>query len=256
MAKSKMLRAPQANEDRRIDNFVGFMQPYMLAATPGPKSGYALGPGIYSLGTRANVPFVRVVCGGFDKTISWGELVEIPSGDRGVLVNASYHAGNVWLNKGEEAGAMPSRISFATQIIPVNPALPLGVVRTRDFVDCRRARQVWLIGRFNTILENASYSVIGEYVVGRNGDLQDVITTQAFDINRYQNTFLGSPTNQRFIPIGYNADNIAGDTTQLLPHALFERAYFTIPDLSLWQENAEPGDGVDRECIYTIEYVR
>lgn len=84
---------------------VGFVQPQVPSQTQ-------LGPGVYSLSKRSNVPFVALVgSSGYRKVISWGELVEVPCGQLVTVWNASYHAGDIWINKGRDENNCPARIT-------------------------------------------------------------------------------------------------------------------------------------------------
>jgi hypothetical protein len=84
---------------------VGYVGPNLDSATK-------LGAGTYSLNKRSNVPFVSLVgSAGYKKTISWGELVDVPNGQLVTVRNASFHGGDIYLNKGRDMCNRPSRIS-------------------------------------------------------------------------------------------------------------------------------------------------
>lgn len=85
---------------------VGFVGPNLDSATK-------LGAGTYSLNKRSNVPFVSLVgSAGYKKTITWGELVDVPSGQLVTVHNASYHGGDVFISKGRDMCNRPSRITI------------------------------------------------------------------------------------------------------------------------------------------------
>lgn len=84
---------------------VGFVQPSIIT-----KIG--LNAGTYSLNKRSNVPFVSLIgSSGFKKTITWGETCDVPANQLVAVQNASYHAGDIFLNKGLDICNRPSRIT-------------------------------------------------------------------------------------------------------------------------------------------------
>lgn len=54
--------------------------------------------GRYCLGTLSTVPYVAVSVGGDTSVITWGDVVDVPKGEKASVKNASFHAGDVWLN--------------------------------------------------------------------------------------------------------------------------------------------------------------
>lgn len=84
---------------------------------PNTTSEVQVGSGLYSLNKRSNVPFVTFVgASGFTKTITWGEFAEIPEGALVSVRNASYHGGDIFLNKGMDPCNRPSRITVPVTI--------------------------------------------------------------------------------------------------------------------------------------------
>lgn len=89
---------------------LGYVAPGMMAPAP------LTGGGVYSLNKRSNVPFITIRgASGFIKTISWGEIAEVPKGQNFVVQNASYHGGDIFLSYGEDACNRPSRVSIPVQ---------------------------------------------------------------------------------------------------------------------------------------------
>jgi len=85
---------------------------------PSQNSETKLGPGLYSMNKRCNVPFVSLVgSAGFRKMFSWGELAEVPVGQIVSIHNASFHGGDIVLNKGGDICNRPSRISVPVEMI-------------------------------------------------------------------------------------------------------------------------------------------
>lgn len=83
---------------------------------PNKLSNTQVGPGKYSLNKRSNVPFVGLVgSAGFRKVISWGEIAEVPAGQLVTVSNASYHGGDIFINKGPDMCNKPSRITVPVE---------------------------------------------------------------------------------------------------------------------------------------------
>lgn len=79
---------------------------------PNDASDTRLGPGVYSLNKRSNVPFVGLRgSAGFQKQISWGEVAEVPCGELVTVINNSYHGGDIFISKGPDVNNRPSRIT-------------------------------------------------------------------------------------------------------------------------------------------------
>ncbi len=82
----------------------------------GEASSAQLGHGVYSLNKRSNVPFIGLVgSSGFRKTVSWGEIAEVPCDELVTVVNQSFHSGDIWLNKGRDPCNRPSRITVPVE---------------------------------------------------------------------------------------------------------------------------------------------
>lgn len=85
---------------------------------PNRASNIQLGDGIYTLNKRSNVPFVSLVGSlGFRKTISWGESAEVPCNELVTVHNASYHGGDIFLNKGGDTNNRPGRITVPVRFV-------------------------------------------------------------------------------------------------------------------------------------------
>jgi hypothetical protein len=91
-----------------------------LNSDPGkPAAGGALVPGRWGLSTRSTVPFVEVQVSTTGlRVITWGEVLEIPDGQGGKVVNASAHKGDIRLSSLGVAGVpppRPRRVTLAVQ---------------------------------------------------------------------------------------------------------------------------------------------
>lgn len=220
-----------------------------------------LGPGIYSLGTRSTVPYVRLKgTAGFSKIASWGELIEVPEGEQATVENASHHPGDIFLNQGEEPGAMPSRITIGCpmqrndELPPDDPNrvdYPLG--RTAAYwVDARRARRVWYV-------TNALAADPGGSIIGRQGQNVDVRTgayqqppsnlaTVFFQNNRYDEQVTWAFL-LRYFALGWGCMANVTDSSLTQSMALFEKVRPYIVNEADWAEGAFPRDG-----LYVVEY--
>ena len=79
---------------------------------PNKQGQIRLTEGLYSLNNRSNVPFVELIgSGGFRKMFTWGEIAEIPPGQTCAVSNASFHGGDIFINKGEDICNKPERIT-------------------------------------------------------------------------------------------------------------------------------------------------
>ena len=138
----------------------------------------SIGPGIYSLGTRSTVPYIQIKgTNGFNKIASWGELIEVPKGQLATVANASHHAGDIFLNQGEEPGNMPARITIGTPFVenaqlalddPQRLQFPLGKTAT-SWIDCRRARTVYFVTSALVPVAGADFGKQGQNIDVRTG---------------------------------------------------------------------------------------
>ena len=88
---------------------------------PNHPSKTQLGPGVYSISNRSNVPYVAFVgASGYRKVITWGETVEVPEDQLVTVYNSSYHGGDIFINKGADECNRPSRITVPVQFTTVN----------------------------------------------------------------------------------------------------------------------------------------
>jgi hypothetical protein len=144
---------------------VGYVGPNFDSATK-------LGAGTYSLNKRSNVPFISLIgSAGYKKTISWGELVDVPGGQLVTVRNASYHGGDIFVNKGRDICNRPSRITVPVQFKPIFLGTPSGTppaapaLYGADFpCDTRAAKRAYL--NIDANLESNS----SVYVRGRRLD--------------------------------------------------------------------------------------
>ncbi len=109
MAKLKAASTSPPNSGDKSKNSsviaVGYTEPNAPTKTQ-------LSTGFYSLNKRSNVPFVKLVgAAGFQKTITWGETTVVPEKEMVTVYNASYHGGDIFLNKDIDPCNRPSRIS-------------------------------------------------------------------------------------------------------------------------------------------------
>lgn len=110
---------------------------------PSGQSNQRLGCGVYSLSARSNVPFVRIQGRTVDKTITWGEIAEVPFGELCSVTNASWHGGDIFINGGCDYDNKPARIT-----VPVPFAQGVGILVGQWVpgypADVRTARRAYL----------------------------------------------------------------------------------------------------------------
>lgn len=120
-------------------------------ADPNQATSTQVGAGVYSLNKRSNVPFVQFIgSAGYRKTISWGEICEVPAKEVVTVWNASYHGGDIFINKGPDMCNRPSRISVpvpyqtARYLDPDGIASYINVWRPIFPCDTRAAKRAYL----------------------------------------------------------------------------------------------------------------
>lgn len=198
---------------------------------PNEDSSSKLGEGTYSLNKRSNVPFVSLVgSAGYKKTISWGELVEVPCGQLVTVHNSSYHGGDIYINKGPDICNRPSRIT-----VPV----PLQVIYTTPFdeegrrlavygglypCDTRAAKRAYACIDANVlpgVAAGLTFFIRGRRLDG-SMNCANVLATMAQPFGPgvgFMSAILFPPNTQlSYIPLGQGA--IATDDTR--PHTLLD----------------------------------
>ena len=166
----------------RADNVatieVGFAEPRATTQT-------LLSEGVYSLAARSNVPFVTLVgSAGFRKTFTWGEIAEVPRGQMVTVRNASYHAGDIVINRGADYDNRPARITVPVELEVIDVPLEEGSgYRTKFPVDARMARRAFLCVDAS-VLETAAYDVLF-YRRGRrlDGSMKTTNLVALYDFN-------------------------------------------------------------------------
>ena len=232
---------------------VGLVQPGALSTTQ-------LGPGWYALSSLSNVPYVTLVGrGGTQKTFTWGELVYVPDGNLVTVKNASYHAGDIYVNSGRDFCAGPRRIT-----------VPVRVKRDQQLgffdypVDTRGARAAWLmISRTADAEGNPQFTggdsgftqcqvlVRGRRLDGSlptlNGIPKEVFSVIGGGIG-YANDMLIPPNSNMIYPLGMN--EIYGSPTPATM-GLMDAASVAITG---WNYVPPPGPTDSFSAFYVVEY--
>jgi len=239
---------------------------------PNRASSTQLGPGTYSLNKRSNVPFVGLRgSAGFQKTISWGEIAEVPAGQLISVVNASYHGGDIFVNKGPDMCNRPSRITVPVQF--QNVAFEDGegdnVSWSSVFpCDTRAAKRAYVNIDAVTIGGNTPLTV---FIRGRRLDgsmktensLAQFVAPWGPGVGFLSALVLPVASVLLNIPLGLNAP--LGDDTR--PHTLLDAgdvfvvigAAGLLTDVMTWPAGADifefpAGQAPAPGCFYTIEY--
>lgn len=188
---------------------------------PSQPSNQRLSPGVYSLSARSNIPFARLVGKGVDKTFTWGETVEVPAGQLCSIYNASFHAGDLFINSGCDLDNKPSRIT-----VPVPYTLPApGTYWKPDYPgDVRTAKRAYLCMYAKSVPAPntaSTHKLIGLMQDGSH-NTQDIINFFAVDVGTgyYDEFFIPGNTYFGMLPLGSQAN--LGDDTR--PHALLTTA--------------------------------
>lgn len=214
---------------------------------PGEATSTQLGQGVYSLNKRSNVPFIQLIgSAGYRKTISWGELCEVPCGEVVTVWNASYHGGDIFINKGADMCNRPSRISvpvpFVFGEVETDEGLQL-LWSTRFSCDTRGAKRAYLnVDAFtsNPTSNNGNQTV---FIRGRrlNGSMQCENSLQFFappwgpGVGYLNASEFPLNTELVYIPLGQGA----GESDDTRPHNLLDASdvFFLLgfdPDLSTY----------------------
>jgi len=197
---------------------------------PNEPSSTQLGEGIYSLNKRSNVPFIQLVgSAGYRKTISWGELCEVPCGQVVTVWNASYHGGDIFINKGPDMCNRPSRISVPVpfEFKQVQTGEGLQTLWSTVFpCDTRAAKRAFLNVDAVTNNPDSNNGNQTVFVRGRrlNGSMQCENSLQYFDppwgpgVGYLNGLIYPIQTELVYIPLGQGASE--GDDTR--PHNLLD----------------------------------
>jgi len=198
------------------------------------QSQQRIGPGFYSLSRLSNVPFVKIVgVARSEKVVTWGERFEIPAGENGRVVNASYHPGEIVLNGGKDVNLGPRRINVPFNLTLVDAMAGDNVYMPDTRVDTRGAKAVWAVvpvtAQPNPPLTFSPIKVYNFAVERANNTASNIGAPFEGSGSASQLLYVGGNSPSR-IPLGYlcTQDDIREVTMSLL-----DTATFTI-DLDEW----------------------
>ena len=202
------------------------------------------GPGVFSLSSRSNVPFVALVGrSGFYKVFSWGEIVEIPHQEQCTVKNVSFHGGDIYINGGADYDTRPARISVPVPIIEQGEGA--GLLYTGLFpADVRMARRAYMMVNAQTLLVNTTVNIVGKQFDGSHNTGNEIVSGVGSPGSGYRELYeLPSSVEIGPIPLGKRASY--GDDSR--PHALLTTAavYFLAIEVEL---------STDGNAYYTLEY--
>lgn len=217
-----------------------------------------LSAGVYSLSARSNVPFVTLVGrSGFQKTFSWGEIVEVPHKEQCTVKNSSFHSGDIFINGGADYDTRPAAISVP---VPVNLrlGLALGTCWTPDYpADVRMARRAYF--SMNAFVEDEidpgsiiSATVLGKRVDGSHNTTNDTTLAAVEPGTGYSSLYdLPHASALGLIPLGFSA--MLGDDTR--PHILLTTAQiYLLPVHAFHRGSSSGGDSENFTAYYVMEY--
>lgn len=148
---------------------------------PNQKSNQQISSGTYSLSSRANVPYVTLVgSGGFTKTFSWGEIVQVPEGESCTVQNSSAHGGDIFLNAGCDYDNRPARITVPVPVVNPFSIIVGGVTVVTGIgalypVDVRMARRAYLVPSMTKTAAGAgNVAVIGQRFDGSHNTANEL----------------------------------------------------------------------------------
>jgi hypothetical protein len=201
-------------------------------------TNHSLAPGIYSLASRSNVPYVSLVgTSGFSKVFTWGEIVEVPCGETCRLRNSSYHAGDVFINCGADFQSRPARITVPVPVVEIDINGVTYVTPTYP-ADVRMARRAYF-SMFGTTALATIAIVTGKRFDGSHNTLNQIVLESGAG---YQENFILPPSSDVGpIPLGYRS--AMGDDSR--PHTLLTTAQPNIAVASFTYSGT---------AYYTMEY--
>jgi len=205
---------------------------------PQQKTGI-LSPGVYTLSTLSNVPYVSVIGrNGKEKLFSWNELIEIEDGAVTVK-NASFHPGDIVLNAGGDYAALPHRTSVTVELLTNVGA---GYIYPAFWVDTRRARAVYVAIDGSSGQTPLVFTKYGDSIVSTVSPVQPNGANLPYGHFVYQSAET-IPANTQLEPF---ALGFASHGMDWRAQALLDRGFFTLDNagLSLGQNFA----------IYALEY--
>jgi len=131
---------------------------HQLGVQPGSlASDLRLSEGKWCLSSLSNVPYVTLTGLGYTKEFSWGEMIEIPRGATGQIINSSRHKGDVYINAGWDYANTPRRVTVPVHLktiinppaqdpYPETGGIASGTLVTTEYpVDTRRALKAYLV---------------------------------------------------------------------------------------------------------------
>ena len=225
----------------------------------GPNQGSEAGisGGTWSLSARSTVPFVTFAGqGGFQKTFSWGEIVEIPKNERVSVVNGSFHGGDIYLNSGADYDNRPARVTVPVHIVPI--AFAETNYLTGEFpADVRMARRAYMVLDAYVFDEDNPNSGADGLIIGRivDGSHQtfNEIDPQVFPGagTGYVDSIQFPPlTDVGLIPLG----QMAAYSDDTRPMALLTTAQVYLTPPARFIKSSSFGEDNEYNAYYVLEY--
>lgn len=209
-------------------------------------SNQQLASGVYSLSSRSNVPYVTLVgSGGFQKTFSWGEIVQVPEGESCQVKNSSFHAGDIYINAGCDYDVRPARITVPVPlVVDQNIAGNIGI-GTLYPVDARMGRRAYFIGNLEkNAVGTGNVLIMGQRFDGSHNTANELAPIPGAGYLEFQtiplNTIVGP------VPLGKRAQYGSNDS---IPHALLTTARVLFLVSAEWGFTFAIQDG-----YYVVEY--
>lgn len=215
---------------------------------PNQSNGATLsGPGVFSLSSRSNVPFVSLVGrSGFHKVFSWGEIVEVPQHEQCTVKNASYHGGDIVINAGADYDTRPAAITVPVNIVLVDIQGEDDPLYSGEYpADVRLARRAYfMMDAYSGEEDTVQITIIGKRQDGSHNTFNQITFEPG---TGYQQEFdIPVTTEFGLVPLGKGS--LLGDDSR--PMALLTTArVFLSPTTAVFG-----GEGGLFNAYYVMEY--
>ncbi len=184
-----------------------------------------LSEGKWCLSALSNVPFITVTIQDSPKVFTWGELIEIPSGCMGQVINSSKHKGDIYVNSGWDFSNKPKRITVPTPLVffdistgaesdyTVPPVVYPFTATTKYSIDTRNAVRAYLYLDITFQTPEGGFPQVDFAIIGQPNttslntyNLASIFAGSALPKTGYAcNYTLLSATKGAVIPLGFNA---------------------------------------------------
>jgi hypothetical protein len=197
---------------------------------PFQKSSIILSGGVdrpyyYSLGNQSTVPFVRLQgSGGTQKEFTWGETVEVLPGQNVQVESASYMAGDIQIQSGQDTQNKPGRISIPIQVdLPQEAPEYESQLQIRPIFpcDCRGAKRAYLGCHMIMASETGPTTTVTFYGINKQHSWSGKVPAAYTSVDPTGKKYLSRvelayATSYGLIPMGFQAELAPSDCPMTL----------------------------------------